>query len=110
MSASTALVSSPPRTAGGAVGAKGAAVAAAGSSMPAAPSAANALARTFYRRVLPGTCIAFASDEGRAIFREAMSTGGMECYFNLAEQCASRRPFSPPQGRCIGQGFSSASC
>jgi glutathione gamma-glutamylcysteinyltransferase len=41
---------------------------------------------TFHRRPLPGDLIAFASSEGRAIFREALAQGGMEGYFPLAEQ------------------------
>ena len=40
----------------------------------------------FYRRPLPAGQIPFASDEGRAIFREAMASGGLEGYFALAEQ------------------------
>jgi glutathione gamma-glutamylcysteinyltransferase len=41
---------------------------------------------TFYRRPLPEGLIAFASPEGRQIFREALAAGGMECWFALAEQ------------------------
>jgi glutathione gamma-glutamylcysteinyltransferase len=40
----------------------------------------------FYRRPLPHGLVAFASAEGRAIFREALAEGGMEGYFSLAEQ------------------------
>lgn len=40
----------------------------------------------FYRRPLPEGLIAFSSDEGRQIFREALGEGGMEGYFALAEQ------------------------
>ncbi|XP_076466788.1 uncharacterized protein LOC143298018 isoform X2 [Babylonia areolata] len=39
-----------------------------------------------YRRPLPDSCIAFASDEGKAIFREALGTGHLNCYFRLASQ------------------------
>lgn len=40
----------------------------------------------FYRRVLPDTCISFYSEEGKKIFREALDSGHMECYFKLAAQ------------------------
>ena len=40
----------------------------------------------FYRRVLPETCISFYSEEGKKIFREALDSGHMECYFKLAAQ------------------------
>lgn len=40
----------------------------------------------FYRRALPATCISFSSPEGKSIFREALSSGHMECYFKLASQ------------------------
>jgi glutathione gamma-glutamylcysteinyltransferase len=41
---------------------------------------------SFYKRPLPASCIAFASAEGRAIFREALERGSMEGFFSLAEQ------------------------
>jgi glutathione gamma-glutamylcysteinyltransferase len=40
----------------------------------------------FYRRPLPPPLVAFASDEGRALFREALAQGDLEGYFALAEQ------------------------
>ena len=40
----------------------------------------------FYRRLLPSSCIAFSSTEGRQLFREALDLGGVEGYFALAEQ------------------------
>ncbi|MDP2313723.1 MAG: phytochelatin synthase family protein [Pseudomonadota bacterium] len=40
---------------------------------------------TFYRRPLPDGLVAFASPEGRALFREALARGGMEGWFPLAE-------------------------
>ena len=40
----------------------------------------------FYRRVLPPTCIAFNSAEGKQVFREALQAGYMEAYFGLASQ------------------------
>jgi glutathione gamma-glutamylcysteinyltransferase len=40
----------------------------------------------FYRRPLPPPLVAFASDEGRALFREALAEGDLEGYFALAEQ------------------------
>lgn len=39
--------------------------------------------KSFYRRPLPPSCLDFASDAGKQIFREALSSGGMECYFRL---------------------------
>eukprot|EP00752_Nemacystus_decipiens_P001863 g1795.t1 len=42
--------------------------------------------RTFYRRTLKPPCVAFSSDEGRQLFREALFEGTMESYFRLAEQ------------------------
>jgi len=41
---------------------------------------------SFYRRPLPPTLVPFASDEGRALFREALAEGHMEGWFALAEQ------------------------
>ncbi len=41
---------------------------------------------TLYRRPLPDHTIAFASDAGRAVFAEALATGGLGGYFALAEQ------------------------
>jgi len=45
-----------------------------------------ALTASFYRRPLPETQIAFASTEGRALFREALAAGTMESFFAQAEQ------------------------
>jgi glutathione gamma-glutamylcysteinyltransferase len=42
--------------------------------------------QTFYRRPLPSGAIAFSSPEGRALFADALSKGGLEGYFQLAEQ------------------------
>ncbi|KAK7108679.1 hypothetical protein V1264_016367 [Littorina saxatilis] len=39
-----------------------------------------------YRRPLPQSCIAFASDEGKEIFKEALLSDHMACYFRLAAQ------------------------
>jgi glutathione gamma-glutamylcysteinyltransferase len=41
---------------------------------------------TFHRRALPSHLIALASPEGRALFAEALTAGGLEAYFPLAEQ------------------------
>ena len=41
---------------------------------------------SFYRRPLPEGLVPFASDEGRAVFREALEAGTMEGFFALAEQ------------------------
>ena len=40
----------------------------------------------FYRRPLPAELVAFSSDEGKGLFREALAAGGMEGYFRLSEQ------------------------
>ena len=40
----------------------------------------------FYRKELPSSCIAFASEEGKQIFKEAMNGNYMNCFFNLAAQ------------------------
>lgn len=42
--------------------------------------------QTFYRRPLPSGAIAFSSQEGRALFAEALAQGGLDGYFQLAEQ------------------------
>jgi len=41
---------------------------------------------TFYRRPLPDGLIPFASPEGRQLFQEALTEGGMQGWFALAEQ------------------------
>jgi glutathione gamma-glutamylcysteinyltransferase len=41
---------------------------------------------TLYRRPLPADDVAFSSPEGRQMFAEALTTGGMDGYFPLAEQ------------------------
>lgn len=41
---------------------------------------------TLYRRPLPADTIAFSSVEGRRLFAEALSSGGLDGYFPLAEQ------------------------
>jgi glutathione gamma-glutamylcysteinyltransferase len=41
---------------------------------------------SLYRRPLPADLVPFASDEGRLLFREALSTGHMEGFFALSEQ------------------------
>jgi glutathione gamma-glutamylcysteinyltransferase len=41
---------------------------------------------SFYKRPLPAGCIAFSSEEGRTVFREALAHGTMEGFFALAEQ------------------------
>ncbi|HEY6557802.1 MAG TPA: phytochelatin synthase family protein [Polyangiaceae bacterium] len=42
--------------------------------------------QSLYRRPLPDGSIAFASADGRALFKEALSAGTLESYFALAEQ------------------------
>ncbi|OWF43910.1 glutathione gamma-glutamylcysteinyltransferase 2-like [Mizuhopecten yessoensis] len=44
----------------------------------------------FYRRVLPDGCIAFSSTEGKTIFREALVSGHMGCYFKMASQFSTQ--------------------
>ena len=41
---------------------------------------------TLYRRPLPPDTVAFSSPEGRALFAEALASGGLDGYFPLAEQ------------------------
>lgn len=41
---------------------------------------------TLYRRPMPEGAVPFASDEGRALFAEALARGGLDGYFRLAEQ------------------------
>lgn len=56
-------------------------------SHPASPSKVDYVVKPqFYRRQLPDSCIPFSSDDGKKIFREAMVSGHMECYFRLAAQ------------------------
>ena len=61
-----------------------------------APAAAVVPQRTmpqFYKRELPDQCVAFTSAEGRRLFREALDSGTMECYFPLAEQFRTQGPW-----------------
>jgi glutathione gamma-glutamylcysteinyltransferase len=44
------------------------------------------VAKTHYKRPLPNTAIAVASQEGRRLFAEALAADGMAGYFPLAEQ------------------------
>jgi glutathione gamma-glutamylcysteinyltransferase len=44
------------------------------------------MSETLYRRPLPSEAIAFSSLDGRKVFAEALSAGGLEGYFLLAEQ------------------------
>jgi glutathione gamma-glutamylcysteinyltransferase len=44
------------------------------------------MSETLYRRPLPSEAIAFSSLDGRKVFAEALSAGGLEGYFQLAEQ------------------------
>ena len=44
------------------------------------------MSETLYRRPLPSEAIAFSSLEGRKVFAEALSSGGLDGYFPLAEQ------------------------
>ncbi|XYH97149.1 phytochelatin synthase family protein [Sorangium sp. So ce1128] len=41
---------------------------------------------SYHKRPLPPGCIAFSSEEGRAVFREALALGTMESFFPLIEQ------------------------
>ncbi len=44
------------------------------------------MTQALYRRPLPSEAIAFSSLDGRKLFAEALSAGGLEGYFPLAEQ------------------------
>jgi glutathione gamma-glutamylcysteinyltransferase len=44
------------------------------------------MSETLYRRPLPPEAIAFSSVDGRKVFAEALSAGGLDGYFRLAEQ------------------------
>ena len=46
---------------------------------------------SFFRRPLPEHLISFTSAEGRKVFREALESGFMECYFPLAQQFATQQ-------------------
>jgi len=41
---------------------------------------------SFYQRKLPETCVAFASRQGKKIFKSALESNGMKCFYNLIEQ------------------------
>ncbi|EGG14857.1 Phytochelatins synthase [Cavenderia fasciculata] len=57
---------------------------------PNVPAKAASFKPSFYQRPLPSHLIAFSSDEGRKIFREALGDGHMEGYFSLSEQFVSQ--------------------
>jgi len=42
--------------------------------------------QSFHKRPLPQNLVALSSSAGKKYFREALSEGGMECFFPLAEQ------------------------
>ena len=42
--------------------------------------------RSFYRRALPDSCVAFSSRKGRSMFESAMKTKGLKSFYNLMEQ------------------------
>jgi glutathione gamma-glutamylcysteinyltransferase len=44
------------------------------------------LSRTFYKRELVPPAVAFSSEEGQAIFRDALAAGTMQGFFRLIEQ------------------------
>ena len=47
---------------------------------------ADSSVKQFYRRPLPDTCISFCSKQGQDVFKEALASGHMQCYFKLASQ------------------------
>lgn len=54
---------------------------------PSKPLAPPGLSRTFYKRELPTPpAVAFSSEEGQAIFRDALTAGTMQGFFRLVEQ------------------------
>lgn len=46
----------------------------------------NVPTKTFHKRPLPSTLTSLSSSLGKQYFREALSEGGMECFFPLSEQ------------------------
>ena len=49
--------------------------------------------REFYRRILPDTCTAFSSEDGKRLFKESLLSGYANIYFPLAEQfCTQSEP------------------
>ena len=40
----------------------------------------------YYKRKLPETCMPFTSNKGKELFKEALTSGHMDCYFKLAAQ------------------------
>ena len=52
---------------------------------PVAPQKPTLPAAGFHRRTLPAPAIGMSSEEGRKLHKEAMSEGGMEIFFRLAE-------------------------
>jgi hypothetical protein len=49
------------------------------------PSRAYSMEGTFHRRELKAPSVAFSSQEGKELFRTALTEGGMEGYFHLSE-------------------------
>ncbi len=44
------------------------------------------LPQTFYKKPLPNFLIPFSSEDGKALFKDALVNGKMESYWTLAEQ------------------------
>lgn len=49
-------------------------------------SATTKPVNSFYQRKLPKTCVAFASTEGKKIFKSALVDNGLKSFYNLIEQ------------------------
>lgn len=47
--------------------------------------------KSFYKRELPKNLVAFSSDKGKQLFKEALISGHMENYFQLAEQLTTQQ-------------------
>jgi glutathione gamma-glutamylcysteinyltransferase len=45
---------------------------------------------SFYKRMLPQTCVAFASRKGKQIFSSAMANGGLKSFFPLIQQFSTQ--------------------
>ncbi len=41
---------------------------------------------TYYKRILPSSCISFDSERGKVLFRQALDENNMESYFPLSMQ------------------------
>lgn len=61
----------------------------------------NEMTKTFYRKPLPDHLISFTSPEGREIFKEALSAGTLENYFDLVGNFAHQTESACTKCMCI---------